>query len=87
MSATLHLLQAAECFYICFDSQCLVRADTFHTLLPFPRIVCYIPDFGTHVTRRDRGLSSLASGGEKMRDPGNEVDKLTEVFYVIMSFR
>ena len=33
----------------------------------------YIPDFGTHVTTDDRGLSSLAPGGGKMGDPGNEV--------------
>ena len=28
---------------------------------------------GIHVTRSNQGLSSLAPGGGKMRDPGNEV--------------
>ena len=28
-----------------------------------------------HVTRPDQGLSSLAPGGGKMRDPGNEVGR------------
>ena len=30
-------------------------------------------DSERHVTRPNQGLSSLAPGGGKMRDPGNEV--------------
>ena len=36
-------------------------------------LICNLLKSGRHVTRPNQGLFSLAPGGGKMRDPGNEV--------------
>ena len=42
---------------------------------------CKLPDYGRHVTGPNKGLSSLAPGGVKMRDPGNEVVILLAIYF------
>ena len=42
MTAVSRLSRTARRFWICFNSQCLARADKFHSLLPLPRIVCML---------------------------------------------
>jgi len=41
--------------------------------------ICHLPDSGRHMTGPNQGHSSLAPGGGKMRDPGNEVENLLMV--------
>ena len=79
---------SAECSLFEFDicprtSKCfsptlhglLLQVETNFTLNgPSPEsFLCNLPDFGRHMTRANQGLSSLAPGGGKRRDPGNEV--------------
>ena len=66
--------RTAKCFSPVLNGISLQVETNFTLNLPSPEsFICNLPDAGRHVTIPNQGLSSLAPGGGKRRDPGNEV--------------
>ena len=65
--------RSSKCFSPALNGLSFQVETNFTPNRPSPKsLLCNLPDSRRHVTRPNQGLSSLAQGGEKRRDPGND---------------
>ena len=65
--------RSSKCFSPALNGLSFQVETNFTPNRPSPKsLLCNLPDSRRHVTRPNQGLSSLAQGGGKRRDPGND---------------